>query len=103
MPYGPLPPFARILLIGLFQVLLCIECCGIHRSFGVQVSKVRSLTMDSLEPEQRKLMIALGNRLVNSIYLAHLPNANIVPPPPRPTSSRLMKFVLRSLQGYCDL
>uniref|UniRef100_A0A9J2PL33 Uncharacterized protein n=1 Tax=Ascaris lumbricoides TaxID=6252 RepID=A0A9J2PL33_ASCLU len=69
-------------------VLLCIECCGIHRSFGVQVSKVRSLTMDSLEPEQRKLMIALGNRLVNSIYLAHLPNANIVPPPPRPTSSR---------------
>ncbi|VDM44676.1 unnamed protein product [Toxocara canis] len=69
-------------------VLLCIECCGIHRSFGVQVSKVRSLTMDSLEPEQRKLMIALGNRLVNSIYLAHLPNANIVPPPPRSTSSR---------------
>uniref|UniRef100_A0A0N4UAS0 Arf-GAP with coiled-coil, ANK repeat and PH domain-containing protein 2 n=1 Tax=Dracunculus medinensis TaxID=318479 RepID=A0A0N4UAS0_DRAME len=68
--------------------LICIECCGIHRSFGVQVSKVRSLTMDSLEPEQRKLMLALGNRVVNSVYLAHLPESNIVPPPSKPTSSR---------------
>lgn len=69
-------------------VLLCIECCGIHRSFGVQVSKVRSLTMDAVEPEQRKLLAALGNRLVNSFYLAYLPNADVVPPPPKPGSSR---------------
>lgn len=69
-------------------ILLCIQCCGIHRSFGVQVSKVRSLTMDAIEPEQRKLMLALGNQLVNSIYLSHLPDEGVVPPRPRPSSAR---------------
>ncbi|VBB28483.1 unnamed protein product [Acanthocheilonema viteae] len=69
-------------------VLLCIECCGIHRSFGVQVSKVRSLIMDTLEPEQKKVLLALGNRAVNSIYLAHIPIVKIIPPRPVATSAR---------------
>lgn len=49
-------------------VLLCIECSGIHRSLGVHCSKVRSLTLDSWEPELLKLMCELGNSVVNSIY-----------------------------------
>ncbi|VDK21150.1 unnamed protein product [Anisakis simplex] len=70
-------------------VLLCIECCGIHRSFGVQISKIRSLTMDSFELEQRKLMLSLGNRLVNSIYLAYLPtDESVMPPQAKPSSTR---------------
>ncbi|EJW85606.1 GTP-ase activating protein for Arf containing protein [Wuchereria bancrofti] len=69
-------------------VLLCIECCGIHRSFGVQVSKVRSLIMDTLEPEQKKVLLALGNRAVNSIYLAHIPSVKVIPPRPVATSAR---------------
>ncbi|RLV82427.1 hypothetical protein DV515_00016659, partial [Chloebia gouldiae] len=36
-------------------VLLCIECSGIHRSLGVHCSKVRSLTLDSWEPELLKV------------------------------------------------
>ncbi|XP_036316858.1 arf-GAP with coiled-coil, ANK repeat and PH domain-containing protein 3 isoform X2 [Pipistrellus kuhlii] len=51
-------------------VLLCIECSGIHRSLGVHCSKVRSLTLDSWEPELLKLMCELGNRTVNQIYEA---------------------------------
>ncbi|XP_077836620.1 arf-GAP with coiled-coil, ANK repeat and PH domain-containing protein 3 isoform X12 [Macaca mulatta] len=51
-------------------VLLCIECSGIHRSLGVHCSKVRSLTLDSWEPELLKLMCELGNRAVNQIYEA---------------------------------
>ncbi|KAM3718563.1 Arf-GAP with ANK repeat and PH domain-containing protein [Dirofilaria immitis] len=69
-------------------VLLCIECCGIHRSFGVQISKVRSLIMDTLEPEQKKVLMALGNRAVNSIYLAHIPSVKVIPPRPISTSAR---------------
>ncbi|XP_016044874.2 arf-GAP with coiled-coil, ANK repeat and PH domain-containing protein 3 isoform X3 [Erinaceus europaeus] len=51
-------------------VLLCIECSGIHRSLGVHCSKVRSLTLDSWEPELLKLMCELGNSMVNQIYEA---------------------------------
>ncbi|CAG02113.1 unnamed protein product, partial [Tetraodon nigroviridis] len=43
------------------------------RSLGVHLSKVRSLTLDSWEPEQLKLLCILGNDVINQIYEARCP------------------------------
>lgn len=65
---APQPKWASINL----GITLCIECAGIHRSLGVHLSKVRSLTLDTevWSPEIVQLMLNLGNISVNSAYLA---------------------------------
>lgn len=51
-----------------FAVVLCIDCSGIHRSLGCQVSKVRSLDLDLFLPESIAVLKKLGNRRMNAIW-----------------------------------
>lgn len=53
-------------------ITLCIECSGIHRSFGVHKSKVKSVTLDAWEVDQVKVMELLGNSIVNQIFEANV-------------------------------
>ncbi|KAI0720332.1 ArfGap-domain-containing protein [Cerioporus squamosus] len=44
-----------------FAVFLCLQCAGVHRGFGVHVSFVRSVSMDTWQEEQIKRMQLGGN------------------------------------------
>ncbi|XP_021032133.1 arf-GAP with coiled-coil, ANK repeat and PH domain-containing protein 1 isoform X1 [Mus caroli] len=74
----PAPEWASINL----GVTLCIQCSGIHRSLGVHFSKVRSLILDSWEPELVKLMCELGNVIINQIYEARVEAMAVKKPGP---------------------
>lgn len=49
---------------------ICIHCSGVHRSFGTNVSMVRSLTLDHLEKFNTELIAKIGNMRANQILLA---------------------------------
>lgn len=65
---SPQPDWASINL----GILLCIECSGIHRSLGVHVSKVRSLTLDSWSEGSKAVINAIGNDAANALWESDL-------------------------------
>ncbi|KAI0353048.1 ArfGap-domain-containing protein [Trametes cingulata] len=56
-----------------FAVFLCLQCAGVHRGFGVHVSFVRSVSMDTWQEEQIKRMQLGGNALFRDFMKAYDP------------------------------
>jgi hypothetical protein len=74
--------------IGCF---ICMRCAGIHRSIGVHITKIRSLTLDTWNREQYDFMKKMGNIEVNMVYESTLPD-NLKPKPNCP-DVQLNKFI----------
>ncbi|PVU95410.1 hypothetical protein BB561_001825 [Smittium simulii] len=49
-----------------FGVLVCINCSGMHRKLGVQISKVKSIQLDKIDSECLHILQRLGNSNANS-------------------------------------
>jgi len=54
-----------------YGVLLCLNCAGVHRGLGVEMSYVRSICLDEWTDPDFKRMMASGNMFVNTFFEAH--------------------------------
>ena len=68
-------------------------CVTLFRSLGVHVSKVRSITLDSWEPELLRVMTELGNARVNEIFEAVVVGDSFTRPIQSSLRSQLVRFL----------
>ncbi|CAI8012633.1 ARF GTPase-activating protein GIT2 [Geodia barretti] len=57
-------------------VLICNECCSVHRSLGRHVSQVRSIRAPNWPPVQKEMLFTLYNKGANSLWEHALHNSS---------------------------
>lgn len=64
---SPRPEWASVT----YGILLCVQCSGRHRSYGVRTSYVRSVAMDEFSHSQILSMLEGGNKQANGFFDRH--------------------------------
>ena len=64
---SPNPEWASVT----YGVLLCVNCSGRHRSYGVQISRVRSIAMDAWSHTQVLALLEGGNQQMKQFFHRH--------------------------------
>lgn len=73
-------------------VFLCMRCAGIHRSLGVHISSIRSVSMDSWDKALLKVMDAIGNKGGKVLYEYQMPpSAQPTQHTPAKTATQMLK------------
>ncbi len=72
---------------------MCIECSGIHRQLGSHISRVRSLDLDEWPPGHLSVMVALGNRLANTVWEANRPPGSRKKPSPNSPPDEKERYI----------
>ena len=101
---GASTPDWAVINLGIF---ICIDCSGIHRSLGVQISKVRSVTLDRWERAHLETMRRIGNENANIIWEHHVPPHRTKPTAQSSLEERRFwihsKYVKRSFFDFSKL
>ena len=75
-------------------ILLCLKCAGVHRGFGLQISTIRSLQVDSWSEKQVKYLSQGGNKRFKDFLFEY----NI-----EPSSSIELKYKSKASEYYRNI
>jgi hypothetical protein len=74
-------------------VVICIRCCGHHRSLGTHISKVKSVTLDKWNNDMIIIFERLNNNIVNQYWERNKPTS--VAKPVESSSSYTVESYIR--------